>query len=51
MRGNVHGVYRLETPKEVFWAYQTEGSKNQQLMKYYEELGDMEQAISKMLNQ
>lgn len=51
MRGQVHGVYRLETPKEVFWAYQTEGSKNQQLMKYYEELGDMEQAISKMLNQ
>jgi len=51
MRGNVHGVYRLETPSEVFWAYQTEGSKNQQLMKYYEELGDMEQAISKMLSQ
>src|SRR5690606_39052093 len=51
MRGNVHGVYRLETPKEVFWAYQTEGSKNQKLMKHYEELGDMEQAISKMLDQ
>ncbi len=49
MRGNVHGVYRLETPPEVFWAYQTEGNKNQQLMNYYEECGDMEKAIAKMI--
>ena len=51
MRGNVHGVYRLETPVEVYWAYQTEGSKNQQLMKHYDELGNMELAIYKMMNQ
>src|SRR5690606_41440055 len=44
MRGNVHGVYRLETPPEVFWAYQTEGSKNQELMNYYEDFGDMERS-------
>lgn len=50
MRGNVHGVYRLETPPEVFWAYQTEGNKNQQLMNYYEECGDMEKAIAKMIS-
>ena len=50
MRGNVHGVYRLETPHEVFWAYQTEGSKNQELMNYYEKYGDMEKAIAKMIS-
>ncbi len=50
MRGNVHGVYRLETPQEVFWAYQTEGSKNQELMNYYEEYGDMEKTITKMIS-
>lgn len=50
MRGNVHGVYRLETPQEVFWAYQTEGSKNQELMNYYQEYGDMEKAIAKMIS-
>ena len=51
MRGNHHQVYRLEVPKKVFWAYQTEGQKNEQLMRYYEELGDMEKAIDKMMKE
>ena len=49
MRGQVHGVYRLETPKEVFWAYQTEGKKNEMLLSYYEEIGTMEEAIKEMI--
>lgn len=49
LRGAVHGVFRLETPKEVFWAYQTDGHKNQQLINYYEECGDMEKAINMMI--
>lgn len=51
MRGNHHQVYRLEVPKKVFWAYQTEGQKNEQLMRYYEQTKDMEQAIDLMMKQ
>ncbi|WP_424652919.1 VirB4 family type IV secretion system protein [Capnocytophaga sputigena] len=50
-RGNYHQVYRLEVPKKVFWAYQTEGIENEQLMRYYEELGDMEKAIDRMMKE
>lgn len=49
MRGNQHQVYRLEVPEKVFWAYQTEGAKNAELMKLYEEIGDMEQAINQYI--
>ncbi|UOE39653.1 TraG family conjugative transposon ATPase (plasmid) [Chryseobacterium oryzae] len=45
MRGNQHQVYRLEVPQKVFWAYQTEGAKNEELMKIYHETGNMESAI------
>lgn len=50
MRGNHHQVYRLEVPKEVFWAYQTEGKQNEELMKLYEEVGNMEVAIKQYIN-
>lgn len=50
MRGNQHQVYRLEVPQQVFWAYQTEGAKNEELMKMYEELGNMEEAINQYIN-
>ena len=50
MRGNHHQVYRLEVPIEVFWAYQTDGKQNDDLMKVYEEVGDMELAIKKYIN-
>lgn len=50
MRGNYYQVYRLELPRKVWWAYQTEGQQNEQLMQYYEQTGDMEQAIDIMMN-
>lgn len=49
MRGNVHQVYRLEVPKQVYWAYQTEGAENQKLLNLYEETNNMETAINKYL--
>jgi len=49
MRGNQHQVYRLEVPEKVFWAYQTEGAQNQQLMDIYEETGNMEEAINQYI--
>ncbi|MBD8019057.1 TraG family conjugative transposon ATPase [Kaistella pullorum] len=49
MRGNQHQVYRLEVPEKVFWAYQTEGAQNEQLMNIYEETRDMEEAIDKYI--
>lgn len=49
MRGNKHQVYRLILPKKVYWAYQTEGQKNEELLEIYEETKDMEKAINKYL--
>ena len=49
MRGNVHQVYRLELPKEVYWAYQTEGAENQKLLNMFEECGNMEDAIKEYI--
>jgi type IV secretory pathway VirB4 component len=45
LRGSHHQVYRLEVPKEVFWAYQTEGAMNDILLTIYEEIKDMVLAI------
>lgn len=49
LRGNHHQVYRLEVPEKVFWAYQTEGAKNEQLMKIYAETQNMETAINQYI--
>jgi conjugal transfer ATP-binding protein TraC len=49
MRGKIHQVYRLETPKQVYWAYQTEGADNQKLLDIYDECQDMEKAINQFL--
>lgn len=49
LRGDKHQVYRLELPREVFWAYQTDGHKNAILMRLYEILGDMQLAINIMV--
>lgn len=51
MRGNKHQVYRLEVPKQVYWAYQTEGKENQKLMDIYEQEKDMEKAINIKISQ
>lgn len=45
MRGNKHQVYRFIAPKNVYWAYQTEGEDNQKLMNIYEKVQNMEYAI------
>jgi conjugal transfer ATP-binding protein TraC len=49
MRGNHHQIYRLELPKEVYWAYQTEGKENALLMERAEEIG-MESAIKEIMS-
>ncbi|WP_167370498.1 ATP-binding protein [Chryseobacterium balustinum] len=49
MRGNHHQVYRLEVPEKVFWAYQTEGAKNEELMKIYSATQNMETAINQYI--
>lgn len=49
MRGNHHQVYRLEVPEKVYWAYQTEGAKNEELMKIYSETKNMETAINQYI--
>ncbi len=49
MRGKTHQVYRLEVPKQVYWAYQTEGADNQKLLNIYEETQNMEKAINQFL--
>jgi conjugal transfer ATP-binding protein TraC len=43
MRGDKHQIYRLEVPKEVYWAYQTEGKENQKLMEIYDKVQNMEE--------
>jgi conjugal transfer ATP-binding protein TraC len=48
MRGKHHQVYRLEVPKEVYWAYQTEGAINQKLIETSQEIG-MENAINEFI--
>ncbi len=49
LRGDKHQVYRLELPRHVFWAYQTDGHKNAILMRLYEIMGNMERAIDLMV--
>ena len=49
LRGDKHQVYRLELPREVFWAYQTDGHKNAILMRLYDIIGNMENAIDLMV--
>ncbi|POR20965.1 hypothetical protein BWK57_11775 [Flavobacterium columnare] len=49
MRGNKHQIYRLEVPKKVWWAFQTEGEKNEKLMQLAEKVG-IEKAIDQFIN-
>lgn len=50
MRGKNHAVYRLELPLEVFWAYQTDGVKNLELMQQYDQVQDMQKAIENIID-
>ncbi len=49
LREKNHQVYRLQVPKEVYWAYQTEGAKNEELLELYEKTGNMETAITEFI--
>lgn len=49
LRGDKHQVYRLEVPRSVYWAYQTEGAMNAILMKIFDLTNDMETAIKIMV--
>ncbi|UTG66819.1 DUF87 domain-containing protein (plasmid) [Elizabethkingia anophelis] len=44
-RGEKHQVYRLEVPRSVFWAYQTDGDMNAMLMKISDITQSLEKAI------
>lgn len=50
LRGKNHQVYRLQVAKEVYWAYQTEGKKNEELLDLYKEIGSMETAITEFID-
>lgn len=43
--GSESNIMRLELPKKVFLAYQTEGREYTEVMEIYKELGSMEKAI------
>lgn len=50
-RGSHSHIYRLELPKEVFYAYQTDGVDYENIMAIYKKTGNMETAINKYINQ
>lgn len=50
LRGDTHQVYNLEVPREVFWAYQTDGAMNSLLINIYDVVLDMEIAIQIMID-
>lgn len=50
-RGSHSHIYRLELPKEVFYAYQTDGAEYENIMNLYEKHGSMETAINQHINQ
>lgn len=51
IKANRYGnVFRIEVPKEVFLAYQTEGEVHEALMSLYDQTGSMEQAITQYMS-
>ncbi|WP_416441516.1 TraG family conjugative transposon ATPase [Leeuwenhoekiella sp. A16] len=44
--GKESNIFRLEVPKEVYAAYLTDGRENEEIMRLYQEHGDMEKAIT-----
>lgn len=44
--GKQSNIFRLEVPPEVFAAYLTDGKESEAILKLYQELGDMQQAIT-----
>jgi len=48
--GKESNIFRLEVPREVYAAYLTDGEENEEIMKLYEQYGNMEKAILKFIN-
>ncbi|QYA26719.1 TraG family conjugative transposon ATPase [Gramella sp. MT6] len=48
--GKESNVFRLEVPREVYAAYLTDGSENEQIMALYEKHKSMEQAINEFIS-
>lgn len=44
--GKESNIFRLEVPKEVYAAYLTDGTENEEIMQLYEQHQDMEKAIT-----
>jgi conjugation system TraG family ATPase len=49
--GRESNIFRLEVPPEVYAAYLTDGVENNEIMALYGQLGSMEEAIKKFINQ
>lgn len=47
--GRESNIFRLEVPKKVFAAYLTDGVQNEQIMRIFEETGNMESAIEQFV--
>ena len=50
-RGCHSHIYRLELPREVYCAYQTDGEEYEKIMALYKSTGDMETAINQHIKQ
>ncbi len=48
--GKESNIFRLEVPPEVYAAYLTDGSESTEIMQFYEETQDMEQAIKAFIH-
>ena len=47
--GKESNIFRLEVPPEVYAAYLTDGEESYQILKLFQESGNMEQAIQDFL--
>ncbi|MDN3594374.1 TraG family conjugative transposon ATPase [Zunongwangia endophytica] len=48
--GRQSNVYRLEVPPEAYAAYLTDGKENEEILRAYRKLGNMEKAITQFLS-
>ncbi len=48
-RDHIGSVFRIETPAELYYAFQTEGHIHEKMMHRYEQCGNMEQVIEEFV--
>lgn len=51
LRNKKQNVFRIELPKPILYAYNTEGAVHEEMMRRYEITGNMETVITEMLNE